>query len=395
MLLTSLEYPYNAIMLAHAGEIGIKSKTTRRFMIKQLYKNISKKFPDYNLIFKNIANRSIVEIDEPEKLAQRIAENIFGISYTSPIYFFKWLDHEHLTSVVTKYASQYLKPGMSFGFDAKTTGKNRPSSQSLKVELGSLVFESYNGSLTVNLNNPDFYFTVEVREEYAWVYHKKFHGLDGFPQGAQQGMAFGNIRPWTPDYIATFQTMKRGVNVKPVRFLTQKVIPPEQESWHQQFLEKFVFRKCLDIPIYDLLISWEKLFGQKLCSACIFFSEQLLTKASEDKKNIGFVSGLQLDTLGGDITPAALQWLENNSKAFKIRPNIASDITGILDNHYFKDFAKKASCCKFQAVRKIDSSLDDKEKTIILKEVQNYYKQFFNASSESYENSKNSIVRNK
>ena len=366
-------------MLAHAGEIGIKSKTTRRFMIKRLYSNISKKFPDLDLHFKNIANRSIVEIDQPEFIAQQFAEFIFGISHTAPIYFFKWLNYENLTSVVTKFVSQYLKPGMSFGFDAKTTGKNRPPSQSLKVELGSLVYEAYNGSLSVNLTNPDFLFTVEVREDYAWIYHKKFQGLDGFPQGAQQGIAFGNLRSWALDYVATFQAMKRGVNVKPIRFITDKELSPDQESWHQEFLNKFVFKNGFDVPIYDLLESWKDKFGSKLCSACMLFSEQLLTNVSKEQKALGFVSGLQVDTLGGDITPSCLQWLEKSTNAFKIRPNIASKTDEILTSKYFQSFIKEPSCCKFQTSRMLELPLNDVEKEEVLQKVDSYYKQFFSS----------------
>ena len=217
---------YNAVMLAHAGEIGIKSKTTRRFMIKTLYRNISAKFPDYNLKFKNIANRSIIY-------------TIFGVSHTAPIFLFTWTDYQHLLTTFTSYAKQFIVSGQSFGYTARTTGQNRPPSQNLKVELGSELYEAFNGTIKVDLTHPDVLFNVEVRDQIAWIYHQSHLGLDGFPQGAQKGIIFGNLRFWLADYYASYLVMKRGVNVQPVRFVTSPELDTEEETFHQDFLKKF------------------------------------------------------------------------------------------------------------------------------------------------------------
>lgn len=365
-------------MLAHAGEIGIKSKTTRKFMIKQLYRNITKKLPDYNLNFKNISNRTIINSDQAETLAETIADTIFGISYTAPIYLFKWSDLDQLKATFISFASQFMAAGKSFGFDARTTGKNRPHSQSLKVDLGSLLYEAFNGSIKVDLTNPDFYFTVEVREEYAWIYFKTYRGYDGFPQGAQKGILFGIIRDWILDYTAVFLAMKRGVNVRPIRFITKaEDQSDDMKSWHDQFIAKFSFKSCIDIPIYDLLAQWQKLFNSNLCSACMFFSEQLLANASSEKFAHGFVSGVKLDSLQGDITSAGLKWLEENIKTFKIRPNIVQVDDDITTNNFFRTFPSTGSCCTFQNKRLISYNLNQKEKELILEKVSEYQDKYF------------------
>ncbi len=364
-------------MLAHAGEIGIKSKTTRRFMIKRLYKNISIKFPNFNLHYKNIANRTIIYTNQPVFLAQKIADIIFGVSHTAPIFIFKWTSYEHLLDSFTGFASQFISPSKSFGFEARSSGKNRPHTQELKVELGSKLYEAFNGSLTVNLTDPDFLFVVEVRDEFAWIYHERIQGLDGFPQGSQKGIIFGSIRFWLNDYSATFLTMKRGVNVHPIRFITQRIPESAEETWHESFLNNFSFKKCLDIPIYDLLQSWQPVYGDNLCTACMYFTENLLTTACKLRNVVGFVSGLKIASLQGDITNNSLKWLESQNIVFKIRPNLIATHEISQLNKIFDNFPSKPSCCPFQSKRFIKSTLSSDEAKIIDEKVHEFVDKFF------------------
>ncbi len=374
-------------MVSHAGEIGIKSKTTRRFMIKKLYKNITTKFPDSHLEFKNIANRTIIFTENPKILAKEISEIIFGVSHTAPIYFFTWSSYDALLDTFIQYSRQFMKEGKSFGFESRTSGKNRPSSQSLKVELGSKLYEAFNGSIRVDLTHPDFLFTVEVRDEFAWIYHESFHGLDGYPQGAQKGIMFGNIRPWLPDYTASFLTMKRGVNVRLVRFHTEPENNPSNQEWHDQFVRKFIFLKSIDIPLYDLLETWQPRFGDNLCSACMFFSERLLTKASKLREAAGFISGVRSLPLEGDISAESLKWFENHSTILKIRPNIVSKHETIEQSSFFASFNQSNSCCPFQQKRLITSTLSSDEISMLEDKAEQLVHTYFSTRSQDSESS--------
>ena len=376
-------------MLAHAGEIGIKSKTTRRFMIKILYNNITEKFPDFQLHFKNIANRTIITTDQPQLLAHRIADIIFGVSHTAPIYIFQWNAHDQLITTFITYASQFIKSGQSFGFEARSSGKNRPHTQELKVELGSRLFEAFNGSISVNLTDPDFLFTVEVRDEFAWIYHERIQGQDGFPQGAQKGRIFGNIRFWLSDYSAMFLTMRRGVNVRPVKFITSKESDPSTLEWQDIFSKNFVFTKTVEIPIYDLLQEWKPVFNENLCMACMLFSEKLLTKACKLKSVAGFVSGLKLYSLDGDISDTNLKWIESQTKSFKIRPNLIASHEIDHLNNIFKDFPTINSCCSFQPKRLIKDKLTSDQVILIDTKAEEFLQIHFksNFPKEQFDNS--------
>ena len=364
-------------MIAHAGEIGIKSKTTRRFMIKTLYQNISFKFPDFDLKFKNISNRTIIYTDRPYDLAKGIAEIIFGASHVAPIYLFSWSTYEELLTICTQYSSQFMKSGHSFGYAARSSGPNHPPSQQLKVDLGSKLWETFDGKITVNLTNPDFLFTVEVRNSQAWIYHETFLGPDGFPPGVQQGVIYANIRFWLADYIAAFLVLKRGVKVKLVRFLTTSTPSTDQEGFHSQFLEKFVFKKAIDVPIYEALASWKDVFGDNLCSACMLFSESLLSLASKNKSALGFTSGVSLSSPYRDITPEGLQWLEQNNKGFKIRPNLFSSLDSSQHSLFFENFPKTFACCSFQSQRLIKSPIPSDQIHLINQSVQEFAEKYF------------------
>ena len=345
-------------------------------MIKRLYKNISIKFPDLELQFKNISNRSIIFSEKPDMLAQQIAGIIFGVSYTAPIHFFTWTTHEELIQSFIEYASYYMKPDQTYGFEARTSGQNRPHTRELKVELGSKLFEVFHGSIKVDLTRPDFLFAVEVRDNYAWIYHKRFQGLDGYPQGAQKGIMFGELRFWLPDYLAIFLTMKRGVNLRPIRFITQENNPIAQD-WHESFMNNFSFRKAIDIPMISLLKNWKTIFNDNLCSACVFFSENLLSKISKLKEGAGFVSGVKSVDIDGDITSESLKWLEMATDVFKIRPNLVSTFEDLERSKIFSNFPKSSSCCSFQKKRFILKTLKSDEQKDILKQVDAYTKTYF------------------
>lgn len=378
----SLKHDQNAVMLAHAGEIGIKSKTTRRFMIKALYQNISNKFPEFNLKFKNISNRSIIYTDKPVELAKGIADCIFGISHTAPIYLFSLSNYDELLTICTEYASQFMKVGCSFGYAARSSGPNHPPSQQLKADLGSKLWEYFEGNITVNLTNPDFLFTVEVRDNIAWIYHELYQGQDGFPPGVQQGVIYGNLRFWLPDYVAVYLVLKRGVKVKPIRFLTTNESSPIEEAWHNQFLEKFVFKKTIEIPIFELLQIWKEKFGTNLCSACMFFSESFLSKLSKQKHELGYTSGLKLSNISGDITENSLKWLEDSNNGFKIRPNLLTNDDPTQYHQIFNDFPTSKACCPFQTKRFINLVLSSSEINLIEQSVQNYLTKYFEPYSD-------------
>jgi hypothetical protein len=364
-------------MVAQAGEIGIKSKTTRKFIVSVLRRNISEKCSEFNLNFKNIASRTIIFTDKPREVSEKISRIIFGVNHTAPIYFFKWVDYNTLMDIATKYSAQFISPGQSFGFDARSTGVNRPSTQKLKVELGSKLYEHFNGSISVNLTNPDFLFHVEVRDEYAWIYHEKVDGLDGYPPGSQKSFVYGNIRPWLLDYLASFLMMKRGVIVRPVRFLTDESPPASFQEFHQQFIDDFSYKKNIDVPIYDLLNEWKDQFGSNLCTACIFFSERVLIQASNTNHGLGFTSGLRSSNLGGDIDNYSLKWLENKNSGLKFRPTLIFNFDEILDKWIFRNNNFTGTCCKFQEKRIVSQELTPDEIKIVEEKATEYVKTYF------------------
>ena len=278
-----------------------------------------------------------------------------------------------------------MKSDHSFGYAARSSGPNHPPSQQLKADLGSKLWETFNGKITVNLTNPDFLFTVEVRNSQAWIYHETFLGPDGFPPGVQQGVIFANIRFWLADYIAAFLVLKRGVKVKPVRFLTTPNPPTNQELFHSQFLQKFVFKKSIDVPVFEVLSYWKDIFGDNLCSACMLFSESLLSLASKNRNALGFTSGLSFSSSSRDITPEGFQWLEQSNKGFKIRPNLFSNLDSSQHNLFFKNFPKTSSCCSFQPQRLIKSSIPSDKIPLIDQSVQEFAEKYFGKQASNHD----------
>ena len=145
---------------------------------------------------KNISNRSIILLPDSSQSAKKIAESIFGVSYTAAIILFEWKTYEGLLDKLYSLAIPLLQTSTTFGLDAKSSGKNRVSTTKLKTDLGTRLLDHFNNKLSVNLDNPDTKIRIEVRGETAWIYSKKYPGLDGFPQGSQRSVVFGLLKPW-------------------------------------------------------------------------------------------------------------------------------------------------------------------------------------------------------
>ena len=367
---TSSNLSFNAVMIAHAGEIGIKSKSTRTHMIKLLHNSIINKLDlkhsSYKAI-KNISNRSILHHPNAEAIAFTIAEIIFGVSYSAPIYFFTWESYDRLIETLFEFSISNIQAGTSFGLDAKCSGKNRVSTTKLKTELGQKIVDHFNGSVSVNLSDPDIKLITEVRGENAWIDYNKFKGLDGFPQSSQKNLVFGLIKPWYMDYVSSFLIMKRGVDVQVIRFLTDENSNQIYETIHTSFISDFSNHSSIDIPIYDVLQKWQPLFKEKLCTACTLFSQLLILPLIKEENAVGYINGLQIAKNQGDITIPVLTLLDSTMKQveekfIQFRPCLFQSYK--LNN---SENPANASCCNLVNKRKLTSDLDQ-DKIDLVKE---------------------------
>ena len=273
----SLKGFYNAVLVRHGGEMGIKSHKTRKRMITLLNNEIYSKTKNFNVTsVKNVHTRTIVTGDNVDYvwLAQFIAHHISGVDSTSPIIFKPFSQKQSVIEFGSDYSCTFLKSNSSFGFKVRRTGSHDYTSMEMAKLLAERTFEKAKKlkiqDLKVNLTTPDFLFQVEIKYDSSFFFHQIFKGIDGLPSGSQ-GKLLAGIKPWQNDYLAAALMRRRGASIIPVKFVTDnKEQVDKQEKYFNNFLSKKELKNTIQIDLEGLFISeWrKKLKDEQLCAAC-------------------------------------------------------------------------------------------------------------------------------
>ncbi|MDF1537808.1 MAG: tRNA 4-thiouridine(8) synthase ThiI [Candidatus Thorarchaeota archaeon] len=202
-----MEPIYSAVLLRY-GEIGIKSKQTRRRMTNILVRHLKTALKQKGISFSNVRNeygRIFIETEEAMKAAEATAQ-VFGIVSTSPVYVLT-SNLDDIISTGFDIASRDFSKELTFAVRARRVGEHEYTSQSIREGLGERIFEELN--IPVDLNNPDQPITVEVRDDAAYIFTESIKGVGGMPTGTQ-GKVVCTVSTGLDSPIAAYKVMKRG-----------------------------------------------------------------------------------------------------------------------------------------------------------------------------------------
>jgi len=339
------------------GELGLKSPPVRRRMEKRLAANIrivleKKGIEDAKITINRAWARLIVSLKtqknshENKKLIQKIitilTQNIAGITSVSHVIRTS-SDLDEIKKTALDLAKENLKSGSSFAVRARRLGNHDYSSQDLERLVGEVLFESLSKkrNLTVNLTNPDYTLSLEVKEEDAFVFDQKIAGIGGLPQGTQ-GRINSILRGSLEDAISGFLMSKRGSNIIPIAFILKnsKTLGTNANEIEKQ-LEIFNLmqpKKHFSYYTVDFTQILHEIGIDRLqCSTCDKICIAISEKISEDQFIDGFCLGNAMDTI--------LERIPENSKnqlAPVYYPMISLDPTKI--SHPFKENFSSEFC---------------------------------------------------
>ena len=359
---------YNAVLVSHGSELGVKSSKTRQRMLSILNDTILTMTKNLGVQkIRNIMNRSIIYGGEPYSVAQYIATYIPGVHSASPIIDLSTSDYATILAIGTKYALKYLTSNTSFGVRVRRTGNQTYTSIDLAKELGSAIYESAVKTMEniyINLTKPSYWFHIEVKGDHTFIYHQTFEGWDGLPAGCE-GEVYGVIRPWEADFVACCMLERRGVDVFPIYFNTGIEIT-EPITHIRTFFEeslspvgkRFNANKKIILLEEEFLYKWKDILTkEELCLACHLFTEsvgQYICKfVNEDTEKpgtdkFGIVNGTSLR----DINTEMLKFLEQEHITPKFRPLLVSSPELNLPVFKINDNIKgNKACCKIQDKR--------------------------------------------
>jgi thiamine biosynthesis protein ThiI len=192
------------VIIVRYGEIGTKSRQTRRRIEAKLIENIRQAVGPLRI--SREYGRIFVDSDSKEN-AEKISR-VFGVVSTSLATKISSQMDEILREG-TEYAKDNLSPSMTFAVRARRTGEHPYTSKDIEKKLGARIIEATGAA--VNLSNPDFTIYVEVRNEYAYVFDEIIRGVGGLPLGTQ-GKAVSLVSGGIDSPVATWMIMKRGVD---------------------------------------------------------------------------------------------------------------------------------------------------------------------------------------
>jgi len=215
-----MEDKMKKVILVRVGEIILKG-LNRPVFEEKLVSNIKKSIGSLGKITVIRSQARIyVEPHEDEydyEEALKRLTRVFGIVSVSPVLKIE-SDFDVIKEQSVKMVKELIeKYGYSsFKVEVKRGNKKFPmQSPEISRELGSYIWEN-NQQLKVDVNNPDFIFYVEVREN-TYIYSEIIPAHGGMPIGTN-GKAMLLLSGGIDSPVAGWMIAKRGVEIEAVHF---------------------------------------------------------------------------------------------------------------------------------------------------------------------------------
>ncbi|AVN63962.1 tRNA 4-thiouridine(8) synthase ThiI [Mesoplasma florum] len=213
-------------ILVRYGELTLKGNNKHMF-ISKLLDNIKfklKKFDQSKIKF--VKDNNSLVIDAEEDILEDVLEElktVFGIYSLSVIEKCE-KDLDKIAEKVIEIAkkSEYKR----FKLEITRKDKSFPmTSADLKLALAPMVLKAVD-NLIVDVHNPDLKIEVLVKKDGIQIFSKRIEGLKGLPVGVS-GKGLSLLSGGIDSPVASFLTMKRGMHVDFIHFMTPPHTSPE------------------------------------------------------------------------------------------------------------------------------------------------------------------------
>lgn len=174
------------LLLVRFGELGLKSEKVRRRFLQQLADDIERNLIQSGVEHLMEVKRSRIFIDADDidgaSLVLRTVPGIYSFSEATASSSRK----DELMKALSEYGRIRLKSGMTYGLKVKRTGKTDYTSHEIAVDGGGAVMSHLDeGSVKVDLKDPDIWFEVDIRGDMAYIFTDRTRGLGGMPASSQ------------------------------------------------------------------------------------------------------------------------------------------------------------------------------------------------------------------
>ncbi len=303
---------FNCVIIRY-GEIGTKSKQTRRWFEQILVNNIKEALISEGIEYKSVLakhGRIIVKTNKARESVD-VLKRVFGIVSLSPAMEVN-AELEKINRTALKLFRKKKrelnleKP--KFRVTARRITKEFPlKSPEIQAKVGEYILE--NEEADVDLKNYDINVGVEIMEGKAYIFVDKIKAFGGLPIGTQ-GKVVVLLSGGIDSPVAAFLMMKRGCEVIPVHiYMGEKTLEKVRKIWNQ--LKKYHYGGKSDLIVIkpkerERVLRKLKELGKENYT-CIFCKFMMVKNADKIAREFGAKGIVMGDSLG----QVASQTLEN------------------------------------------------------------------------------------
>ena len=205
----------DSVVVRH-GDVGVKSSQVQANMETTLRENLASMLDARGLPgdVEREWGRLLVRTSDPDAAADAAAAT-FGVVSASPAVSVA-PELDAITDALADAAREHYDDG-AFAVDARRAGEHAFDSHDVNREGGDAVWQAVEDAFDpeVDLDDPDLTFSVEVRQEEAFVFLETRDGPGGMPLGTQEPLV-ALVSGGIDSPVAAWEAMKRGSPVIPL-----------------------------------------------------------------------------------------------------------------------------------------------------------------------------------
>ena len=219
-------------VLVRFGEIGSKKGYVRNEMAELLRARVQEKLESEGFDFSKVSRingRIVVRgVSEGVDIAESVSV-LPGVASTSP--------SVNCSAEKEDFFEEALKIDINGSFGVRcSVSRNELSGSDLEEELGGKLLDVNEDSF-VDLDNPDMWVRVEVRDDEAFVFNSVLEGVDGLPVGSQRNLGVllsGGI----DSPVAAYLLLKRGCDLQPIYIYNKPISAEDHRLRFEEILKE-------------------------------------------------------------------------------------------------------------------------------------------------------------
>ncbi|ATZ18576.1 thiamine biosynthesis protein ThiI [Williamsoniiplasma somnilux] len=228
-------------ILVRYGELTLKG-ANRNYFVTKLINNIKfklKAYKEFVSYTKDNNSLTLTVVDNYVEIVIEKLQTTFGI-YSLSVIEKTNLNMEEITNAVIKIAQK--STNKRFKLEVYRKDKQFPlTSTEIKQQIAPIVLRTI-GDLKVDVHNPNLKIEIVIKKDHVDIFDTRLVALKGLPVGVS-GKGLSLLSGGIDSPVASFLTMKRGMQVDFIHFMT----PPHTST---EALDK-VFKLAAQIAKYN------------------------------------------------------------------------------------------------------------------------------------------------